>query len=86
MAFQRAIAVSLAAALPLFLAACGGTEHAAGKRAPNLALACQTMACACSAVSGSLFGKTETTGILWRANGDAYCPKGFVLEPVENRP
>ena len=86
MAFQRAITVSLAAALSLTLAACGSTEHATGERVPNLALACQTMACTCSAVSGSLFGKTKTTGILWRANGDAYCPKGFVLEPVENRP
>ena len=86
MAFQRAITVFLAAALSLSLAACGSTERAGGERVPNLALACQTTACTCSAVTGSLFEKTKTAEILWRANGDAYCPKGFALEPVRQTP
>ena len=86
MALHRAITASLAAALSLSLAACGSTGRAGAERAPNLALACQTMACTCSAETSTLFGRTKTTEILWRANGDAYCPKGFVLEPVETRP
>lgn len=86
MALQRAITASLAAALSLSLAACGSAERAKRERVPNLALACQTMACTCSTVSGSLFEKTKTTEILWRANGDAYCPDGFALEPVRQTP
>ena len=76
----------MAAALLLSLAACGSSERARVERAPNLALACQTMECTCSAESGSLFEKTRTTGVLWRPNGDAYCPEGFVLEPVKKSP
>ena len=86
MALKRGIAVSMAAALFPFLAACGSTERAKVERIPNLALACQTMECTCSAQTGSLFRKTKTTELLWRSNGDAYCPEGFVLEPVEKDP
>ena len=86
MALQRAITALAAAGISLSLAGCGGAERAGVDPAVNLALACQTMACTCSAETGRLFGRTETTEILWRANGDAYCPKGFVLEPVRQTP
>ncbi len=86
MAIKRAIIASTAAALCLALAACGSSERGKVERAPNLALACQTMECTCSAETGSLFGKAKTSQILWRANGDAYCPEGFVLEPVRKNP
>ncbi len=86
MAMRRAMIALVAAVVSLSLAACGGTQRAGVERAPNLALACQTMACTCATETGSLFRKTKTTEILWRANGDAYCPQGFVLEPVEKTP
>ena len=86
MAMKRAITASTAAALCLALAACGSTGRAKVERVSNLALACQTMECTCSAETGSLFGKTKATQILWRPNGDAYCPEGFVLEPIRKNP
>ena len=86
MASKRGIAASMAAALLLSLAACGSSERPRVERAPNLALACQTMECTCSADTGTLFEKTRTTEILWRRNGEAYCPEGFVLEPVKRNP
>ena len=86
MAIKRAINASTTAALCLAVAACGSSERAKVEGAPNLALACQTMECTCSAETGSLFGRAKTTPALWRANGDTYCPEGFVLEPVEKNP
>lgn len=86
MALQRATTASMTAALSLSLAACGGAKRAEVEKVPNLALACQTMACTCSAKTGSIFEKKRAAEILWRANGDAYCPEGFVLEPVKKRP
>ena len=80
MALQRAITVSTAAALVLLLAACAGGQTGPG--APNLALACQTMDCVCSEKSRGLFRAPRSAEVLWRANGDAYCPEGFVLEPA----
>ena len=77
MALQRAITVSLAAVLAL--AACGGGPSPGP---PDLALACQTMDCVCSAPPASVFGTRRSAEVLWRANGDAYCPDGFVLEPA----
>ena len=85
MALQRAITALIAAALAFSLTACGGASKHVG-RTPNLALACQTMACTCSAKTGSIFEKKRAAEILWRANGDAYCPEGFVLDPVRKRP
>ena len=86
MTFSRLVGASTAVAVALSLAACGSGKRVEVERAPNLALACQTMECTCSAESGSIFEKTKTTEILWRPNGDAYCPKGFVLEPVKKDP
>ena len=60
------------------LAACASEDPGASPE--NMALACQTMSCACVTEDKSLLRKDKTTEILWRTNGDAYCPKGFALE------
>lgn len=49
----------------LLLSACAQSDEA--KR--NLALACQTTSCVC----------LPEGPVLWRQNGDAYCPEGQVL-------
>ena len=78
MALQCALAVSLAATLGVWLTACGAREPP--RKAPNLALACQTMDCVCTAQQVGLFENRRTADVLWRPSGDAYCPEGFVLE------
>ena len=64
----------LASAL-LALAAC--TPHE--RERANLALACQIKACVCKPARRPLFTKRETTPVLWRQNGEAYCPDDYVL-------
>ena len=81
MVLRRAFGISIVAGLGLWLAGCGTGQ---ADRAPDLALACQTMDCVCGATSVDLFEKRRTVEVLWRANGDAYCPEGFALEPVGN--
>ena len=80
MALHRALTVSLAAAFGVWLTACSATEPA--RKAPNLALACQTMDCVCTAQAAGIFDKQREADVLWRPNGDAYCRDGFVLEPA----
>ncbi|MGB0631661.1 MAG: hypothetical protein ACPGRZ_13305 [Alphaproteobacteria bacterium] len=74
---HAAIALALGA-----LSACGGGSDTA-KGPPQLHLACQTVECECRGTSENLFGDRKTTEIVWRQNGDATCPAGFVLERVE---
>lgn len=74
----RHVGVFLATAL---LASCGsGSEIPKGP--PQLHLACQTVECECRGERTSLFSDPEITEIVWRQNGDATCPAGFVLERV----
>ena len=75
----RSIGVLFAAAL---IASCGGGSDVA-KGPPQLHLACQTIECECREIKSDLFEKRRSTNILWRLNGDATCPVGFVLEKVE---
>ena len=63
------------------LAACASGDP--GASAPNMALACQTTFCACVGKSDSFLRKAKTTEVLWRLNGDAYCPTEFTLEKVK---
>lgn len=49
---------------------------------PQLHLACQTVECECRDEKTALFRDRKTTEIVWRLNGDATCPKGFLLERV----
>jgi hypothetical protein len=46
---------------------------------PSLALGCQTTPCECVAAVQKMGRKPATADILWRPNGDAYCPPDFVL-------
>ena len=77
---RRAATLSTAAALVLALGGCGGA--APDREAPDFALACQTRDCICAAGADSPFAARRETAVLWRANGDAYCPDGFALEPA----
>ncbi|MFT5488190.1 MAG: hypothetical protein ACI9MU_003115, partial [Alphaproteobacteria bacterium] len=52
------------------------------KAPPQLHLACQTVDCECRGEKISLFTDREITEIVWRKNGDATCPTGFILERV----
>ena len=79
---RRPTTISLAAALVLALGACGGAGS--DRKAPDLALACQTRDCICAAGADTPFAERRETDVLWRANGDAYCPDGFALEPAGN--
>jgi len=75
----RSIVALFAVAL---LASCGGSSDVA-KRLPQLHLACQTIDCECREIESKVFKKRKITDIVWRLNGDATCPLGFVLEKVE---
>lgn len=46
---------------------------------PELALACQTQTCVCLPAEASFPARDQPTEVLWRDNGDAYCPEGHVL-------
>lgn len=46
---------------------------------PSLALACQITKCVCTPQKGWFSKKNEPAPVLWRLNGDAYCPDGHVL-------
>ena len=64
----------------LFAGACANDPVAE----PKLALACQTMKCTCIAVKAEFLKKRRVEEVLWRQNGDAYCPEGFVLQRAED--
>jgi hypothetical protein len=68
------LAAGVAAALPLN-AGCETTIAAD----PSLALACQTTSCECVSAVQRLGRRPATADVLWRPNGDAYCPPDFVL-------
>jgi hypothetical protein len=46
---------------------------------PELALACQTTKCVCLPAEASFPVRDEPAEVLWRDNGDAYCPEAHVL-------
>jgi hypothetical protein len=48
------------------------------------ALTCQLTTCTCVSLDQPFFTsarKIETTEVLWRDSGAAYCPEGFELQP-----
>lgn len=62
------------------VASCGSGSES---NVPQLHLACQTVECECRAEKTEFLKDRETTEIVWRLNGDATCPRGFLLERVE---
>lgn len=75
----RACAVAVAAAgLTILIAACGIVLN----EEAELHLICQTHPCTCLSRTVVPFDKRASTEVLWRQNGDAYCPDGFVLRTV----
>jgi hypothetical protein len=49
----------------------------------QLHLACQTTQCECLDEKKNLLSDRKTTEIKWLLNGDATCPKGFLLKRVD---
>jgi len=64
--------------LPL-LAACAAPE----KKNVNLSLACQLNKCVCAGPDKLFLKRDEPSPVLWRENGDAYCPEGLRLRLAE---
>jgi hypothetical protein len=53
---------------------------------PELALKCQTVACTCLPAKAAFPVPLEDPPeVQWRANGDAYCPEGYVLREAEEK-
>jgi hypothetical protein len=71
-----------AIALPLLFSGC----ETRIEPNPALTLACQTAPCECVAAVQRVGRKPATTDILWRPNGDAYCPPDFVLRTKPTQP
>lgn len=67
------------AALGVLLAACQR------EAIPELALACQTTKCNCVPATVTYPARAEPVPVQWHPNGDAYCPEGYVLRPVEKK-
>ena len=69
----------LLAVILMLLAACADYEEAK----PNLSLTCQLNKCVCSHRDRPFIEEKEPEPVLWRENGDAYCPDGLELKLVE---
>lgn len=70
----RRIGVVLFACVAAFLAGACTRSHD-----PQLALACQMRPCICLSEKAGVLGPGKSTEVLFKQNGDAYCPKGYVL-------
>jgi hypothetical protein len=57
-----------------------------GESPDALAGACQVRKCVCGPEGWSPFMAGGSVPVLWRANGDAYCPDGYELHLVEPAP
>jgi len=75
----RATVLSFLTGVALMLAACGSSTSSE-EVAERMALACQTKFCACEQERVGILTRVERVPVLWRLNGDAYCPEGFVLK------
>jgi hypothetical protein len=61
------------------MTACAGEEEST----VDLTLACQLSKCVCSHRDRPFFEEKEPEPVLWRENGDAYCPDGLELKLSE---
>ena len=48
--------------------------------------ACQVRTCACGPEGWTAFSAGGNVPVLWRRNGDAFCPEGYSLHLVEQVP
>ena len=70
--------LALICATALLATGCGSTKK------PDLARACALQPCICKSTSSSIFSNPKAgSEVLWRQNGDAYCPEGHELRRVE---
>lgn len=72
------------AAMPLVLvalvmAACAAEETAEG----DMRLTCQLNKCICAPPSRAFLASKPSEPVLWKDNGDAYCPEGYQLKRAE---
>lgn len=65
------------AAILALAAACSIKEE---ESAIDLSLACQLNECVCVQPDRPFYEKPEPQPVLWKENGDAYCPDGLALE------
>ena len=72
-------AILLAAGLTVLLAGCGSSPPAE-ETARRMAGACQTKYCSCQREDVGILTRIRKAPVLWRLNGDAYCPEGYVLK------
>ena len=63
-----------------FLLAAGCAQEKA--EGPNLALYCQVKACICKPATLRFGQSTAPVPLLWRTNGEAYCPPDYRLTPT----
>lgn len=73
---MRSLIMAPLGAAVLALAACGGNGD---KPVRDLAIYCQFHDCHCRKPGITLFSSAEKAELLWRQNGDAYCPDGFEI-------
>jgi hypothetical protein len=66
----------LLAMISTLLAACAENE----KSKADLALACQLNTCICAGPDKLFVKKADPEPVLWKENGDAYCPEGLKLK------
>lgn len=60
----------------LLPAACAARKDSA----VDLTLACQLNKCVCAAPKRLFLESEAPQAVLWKENGDAYCPEGFKLK------
>jgi hypothetical protein len=65
------------AAIPLALALVGCSAERA--TTASLAGACQFKPCVCASTKALFWQAAETVPVLWKENGDAYCPPDYAL-------
>ena len=49
---------------------------------PDLALYCQVKGCLCKRATLKFGEAAKPVAVLWRSNGEAYCPPDYRLEPT----
>ncbi len=62
-----------------FLAGCAPQED----KQQRLTLACQLKPCVCSEPKRLFLSQGDPQPVLWKQNGDAYCPEGLQLKMVD---